>query len=72
MIERCNYVRIGTNRVPLAPSTKEKILSRIREWGTGIDTLRCLALATRDSPIKKEDIQLDDSTKFINYEVRED
>ncbi|KYO32028.1 sarcoplasmic/endoplasmic reticulum calcium ATPase 3 isoform X1 [Alligator mississippiensis] len=69
VIERCNYVRIGTNRVPLAPSTKEKILSRIREWGTGIDTLRCLALATRDSPIKKEDIQLDDSTKFINYET---
>lgn len=70
VIERCNYVRVGTTRVPLTLSTKEKILSKIREWGTGIDTLRCLALATRDTPFKKEEMQLEDSTKFINYEVR--
>ena len=35
----------------------------------GRDTLRCLALATIDNPMKKEDMDLEDSTKFIKYEV---
>ncbi|KAG8122787.1 putative Calcium-transporting ATPase protein [Naja naja] len=70
VIERCSYVRVGRNQVPLTSSIKEKILSRIREWGTGIDTLRCLALATRDHPPRKEDMQLDDSSQFINYETK--
>uniref|UniRef100_A0A670JVK0 Calcium-transporting ATPase n=1 Tax=Podarcis muralis TaxID=64176 RepID=A0A670JVK0_PODMU len=69
VIERCNYVRVGNTRVALTLSTKEKILSKIREWGTGIDTLRCLALATRDHPPRKEDMRLDDSSQFINYET---
>lgn len=42
----------------------------IKEWGTGRDTLRCLALATRDTPLKVEEMKLDDSTKFVDYEVR--
>uniref|UniRef100_A0A8C5SPI1 P-type Ca(2+) transporter n=1 Tax=Laticauda laticaudata TaxID=8630 RepID=A0A8C5SPI1_LATLA len=70
VIERCSYVRVGRNQVPLTSSIKEKILSRIREWGTGIDTLRCLALATRDHPPRKEDMHLDDSSQFINYETK--
>ena len=70
MIDRCNYVRVGTTRVPLTPAVKEKILAVIKEWGTGRDTLRCLALATRDTPPKKEDMMLEDSTKFAEYEVR--
>ena len=37
----------------------------------GRDTLRCLALATIDNPMKKEDMDLEDSTKFIKYEVRD-
>lgn len=41
----------------------------IKEWGTGRDTLRCLALATRDTPPKREDMILEDSTKFMDYEV---
>lgn len=48
---------------------KEKIMSVIKEWGTGRDTLRCLALATRDTPPKREDMVLDDSAKFMEYEV---
>lgn len=48
---------------------KEKIMSVIKEWGTGRDTLRCLALATRDTPPKREDMLLDDSAKFVDYEV---
>ena len=35
----------------------------------GRDTLRCLALATIDSPMRKEDMDLENSTKFIKYEV---
>ncbi|KAM4700173.1 sarcoplasmic/endoplasmic reticulum calcium ATPase 3 [Discoglossus pictus] len=69
VIERCNYVRVGSTKLPLTQSAKDKILSKIKDWGTGMDTLRCLALATRDSPPKLEDMQLEDSTKFINYEI---
>jgi len=36
----------------------------------GRDTLRCLALATIDQPMKKEEMNLEDSTKFAKYEVR--
>ncbi|KAK2510295.1 hypothetical protein Q9233_017883, partial [Columba guinea] len=49
---------------------EEKILGVIKEWGTGRDTLRCLALATRDSPPRREDMLLEDSTRFAEYEVR--
>ena len=35
----------------------------------GRDTLRCLALATIDNPPKREDMDLEDSRKFIQYEV---
>uniref|UniRef100_A0A8B9XE63 Calcium-transporting ATPase n=1 Tax=Bos mutus grunniens TaxID=30521 RepID=A0A8B9XE63_BOSMU len=69
VIDRCNYVRVGTTRVPMTGPVKEKILSVIKEWGTGRDTLRCLALATRDTPPKREEMVLDDSTKFMEYET---
>uniref|UniRef100_A0A8B9HVT6 P-type Ca(2+) transporter n=1 Tax=Astyanax mexicanus TaxID=7994 RepID=A0A8B9HVT6_ASTMX len=63
VIDRCAYVRVGTNRVPLTGPVKDKIMAVIKEWGTGRDTLRCLALATRDSPLRKEEMNLEDSTK---------
>ncbi|XP_057261559.1 sarcoplasmic/endoplasmic reticulum calcium ATPase 1 [Pezoporus wallicus] len=69
VIDRCSYVRVGTARVPLTPGVKDRILALIKEWGTGRDTLRCLALATRDTPPKREDMVLEDSTKFVDYEV---
>nr|XP_060612958.1 sarcoplasmic/endoplasmic reticulum calcium ATPase 3 [Anolis sagrei ordinatus] len=69
VIERCNYVRVGTTRAPLTLSAKETILSKIREWGSGTDTLRCLALATRDHPPRKEDMRLDDAGHFASYET---
>lgn len=70
VIDRCAYVRVGTTRVPLTSAIKEKIMAVIREWGTGRDTLRCLALATRDSPLKMDEMNLEDSTKFADYEVK--
>ncbi|KTF80066.1 hypothetical protein cypCar_00039416 [Cyprinus carpio] len=48
---------------------RTKIMSIIKEWGTGRDTLRCLALATRDKPLKIEKTNLEDSTKFADYET---
>ncbi|KAK2097781.1 Sarcoplasmic/endoplasmic reticulum calcium ATPase 1 [Saguinus oedipus] len=69
VIDRCNYVRVGTTRVPLTGPVKEKIMAVIKEWGTGRDTLRCLALATRDTPPKREEMILDDSARFLEYEV---
>ncbi|XP_031417197.2 sarcoplasmic/endoplasmic reticulum calcium ATPase 1 [Clupea harengus] len=69
VIDRCAYVRVGTTRVALTGAVKEKILAVIKEWGTGKDTLRCLALATRDTPLKREDMNLEDATKFADYEV---
>merc|ERR1739838_924492 len=69
VIDRCAYVRVGTTRVPLTGPIKEKILAVIKEWGTGRDTLRCLALATRDNPLKVEEMVLEDSTKFADYET---
>ena len=37
---------------------RAQILKLIGEYGTGIDTLRCLALATIDEPISRDDMDL--------------
>ncbi|MBN3274771.1 AT2A2 ATPase, partial [Polyodon spathula] len=68
VIERCTHIRVGGSKVPLTPGIKEKIMTVIKEWGTGRDTLRCLALATRDNPPRKEDLVLEDCTLFAGYE----
>ncbi|KAG5840732.1 hypothetical protein ANANG_G00191800 [Anguilla anguilla] len=69
VIDRCTHIRVGSTKVPMNAGIKEKIMSVIREYGTGRDTLRCLALATRDNPLKKEDLVLVDSARFIEYET---
>lgn len=69
VIDRCSYVRVGTNRIPLTSPVKDHIMSVIKEWGTGRDTLRCLALATRDTPPRKEEMNLEDSNHFVDYEA---
>lgn len=69
VIDRCTHVRVGNAKIPLTSGIKQKIMSVIREWGTGRDTLRCLALATHDNPPRKEEMNLEDSSNFINYEV---
>lgn len=69
VLERCSHVRVGNTKVPLTPGIKQKILSTTGQYGTGRDTLRCLALATIDSPPRPEDMDLGDSSKFASYEV---
>lgn len=69
VIDRCTHIRVGNAKVLLTPGIKQKIMTVIREWGTGRDTLRCLALATHDNPPRREDMNLEDSANFITYEV---
>ncbi|XP_049938241.1 calcium-transporting ATPase sarcoplasmic/endoplasmic reticulum type isoform X1 [Schistocerca serialis cubense] len=69
VLDRCTHARVGTQKVPLTATLKNRILDLTRQYGTGRDTLRCLALATGDSPMKPEDMDLGDSTKFYTYEV---
>lgn len=69
MLERCSHVRIGSKRVPLTSPIKERILKLVGEYGTGGDTLRCLALGTIDNPQDPKTMDLIDSTKFVEYEV---
>ncbi|NXE69428.1 AT2A3 ATPase, partial [Calcarius ornatus] len=68
VIERCTHVRVGTAKVPLTAPVRDRILGRIRDWGMGMDTLRCLALATQDAPVRRESMQLHDSAAFVHYE----
>merc|ERR1719480_309717 len=69
VLDRCTYVRIGTEKVPMTPKMRDAIMAKAIEYGTGRDTLRCLCLATADSPMNPSEMSLDDSSKFAKYEV---
>uniref|UniRef100_A0A7N6AY56 Calcium-transporting ATPase n=1 Tax=Anabas testudineus TaxID=64144 RepID=A0A7N6AY56_ANATE len=69
VIERCQYLRVGKGKVPLTTALRDQLMSKIRDWGTGRDTLRCLALATHDTPPRKEEMDLENSSKFVEYEL---
>ncbi|KAG8177359.1 hypothetical protein JTE90_028354 [Oedothorax gibbosus] len=69
VLERCTHIRVGSSKVPMTPALKNKILDMTKQYGTGRDTLRCLALATIDNPPKISDMDLADSTKFALYEI---
>ncbi|KAH1003134.1 hypothetical protein HUJ05_011076 [Dendroctonus ponderosae] len=69
VLDRCTHVRVGQQKVPLTSAIKSRILEVTRGYGCGRDTLRCLALATADAPVKPEEMDLGDSTKFYTYEV---
>merc|ERR1711962_1987266 len=68
IVDRCNFVRVGQEKLPLTPEVKTQIMKLIGEYGTGSDTLRCLALATVDEPIARDQMDLQDATKFATYE----
>ncbi|XP_022258376.1 calcium-transporting ATPase sarcoplasmic/endoplasmic reticulum type-like [Limulus polyphemus] len=69
VLDRCTHVRIGSKKIPMTNTIKNRILETTRHYGTGRDTLRCLALATIDDPMKPEEMDLADSTKFHLYET---
>lgn len=68
VLERCTHVRLGTEKVELTKVVREQILKLIGEYGTGSDTLRCLALATNDTPLPLDTMDLTDNNKFAGYE----
>lgn len=68
VIERCTQVRVNGNTVPLTDEMRKEMLDLVNQYGTGRDTLRCLALGVVDQPARREDMSLEDSTKFIQYE----
>ncbi|CAF1304261.1 unnamed protein product [Adineta steineri] len=68
IIERCTHIRVGTQKVPMTETIKKAIMKLVCQYGTGRETLRCLALGTIDEPLRKEDMKLEDSTKFVTYE----
>lgn len=68
VLERCTHARLGASKVPLTSTLKSRILSLTAQYGTGRDTLRCLALATADTPMNPDSMDLNDSTKFYTYE----
>lgn len=69
ILDRCTHVRVKDQKVVLTSAMKNKILDLIRQYGTGRDTLRCLALATQDNPLRMDEMDLAESSKFINYET---
>ena len=69
VIERCTHIRCGAEKLPMTEQLKQEIMKLVTLYGTGRDTLRCLALGTIDKPPRREDMDLADSKKFITYEV---
>merc|ERR1712061_962244 len=69
VLDRCSHFRIGGDKRPMTPAIRAKIMDRAIAYGTGRDTLRCLALATGDAPMNPKEMDLDDSSKFAKYEV---
>jgi len=69
VLDRCTHIRVGNDKAPLTDKMRQAILERAVEYGTGRDTLRCLALATCDKPANPADMDLENSAKFVNYEV---
>merc|ERR1711990_1421986 len=69
VLDRCAYARIGTEKVPMTQKMRDRIMEKAIGYGTGRDTLRCLCLATADSPMNPKDMDLEESSKFAKYEV---
>jgi len=68
VLDRCSHIRVGQDKVPMTDGMRQKIMAQAVAYGTGRDTLRCLALATADSPMSPNDMELGDPTKFYLYE----
>nr|XP_034338964.1 calcium-transporting ATPase sarcoplasmic/endoplasmic reticulum type isoform X3 [Crassostrea gigas] len=69
LLDRCTHARVQGSKIPMSPAIKNEIMKHVKSYGTGRDTLRCLALATIDNPPRREDMDLEDSRKFIQYET---
>ncbi|EFO86897.1 CRE-SCA-1 protein [Caenorhabditis remanei] len=68
VLGRCTHVRVNGQKVPLTSAMTQKIVDQCVQYGTGRDTLRCLALGTVDTPVSVSSMNLEDSTQFVKYE----
>lgn len=68
VLERCTHIRVKGEKIPLTPAVLRNITDMVSLYGTGKDTLRCLALATNDNPIPTSEMKMEDSTTFASYE----
>lgn len=68
VLNRCTHVRVDGQKVPLTPAMTQHIVDQCVLYGTGRDTLRCLALGTIDNPPNPKSMNLEDATKFVDYE----
>eukprot|EP00160_Parvularia_atlantis_P015995 Unigene4852_Nuclearia_a/m.14844 Unigene4852_Nuclearia_a/g.14844 ORF Unigene4852_Nuclearia_a/g.14844 Unigene4852_Nuclearia_a/m.14844 type:complete len:1054 (-) Unigene4852_Nuclearia_a:149-3310(-) len=69
ILERCTFVRLpGGKTVDITDDFRRAINAKVLEWGTGMQTLRCLGLATVDNAKDKAQYDLVDSNKFCEYE----
>ncbi|TGZ71130.1 hypothetical protein CRM22_002807 [Opisthorchis felineus] len=69
ILDRCTQVRTPNGRVLLTPELKDEILRKLATYATGRETLRCLALASRDDPPASSLFNLTDPTNFKEYET---
>ncbi|OON17210.1 calcium-translocating P-type ATPase, SERCA-type [Opisthorchis viverrini] len=69
ILDRCTQVRTPNGRVLLTPELKDEILRKLATYATGRETLRCLALASRDDPPELSQFNLTDPTNFKEYET---
>merc|ERR1711881_284068 len=68
VLDRCTHYRIGGDKQAMTAAIRTKIMNTAVAYGTGRDTLRCLALATADSPMNPNEMDLEESSKFVKYE----
>merc|ERR1711962_1517275 len=68
VLSRCSHIRVNGEKVPFTAALKEQTQALINEYGTGQDTLRCLALGTVDNPPAEEDMNLENSANIAAYE----
>jgi Ca2+ transporting ATPase len=68
VIERCTHARVNGASVPLSNELRREILDLVNTYGTGRDTLRCLALGVVDAPINRSEINFNEAGQFVRYE----
>ncbi|THD22462.1 Calcium-transporting ATPase sarcoplasmic/endoplasmic reticulum type [Fasciola hepatica] len=68
ILDRCTHVRTKEGRVLLTPESKDAILRKLAIYATGRETLRCLAMATKDDPPAPSSYNLSDAQNFKDYE----
>lgn len=69
ILDRCTHVRTTGGKLLLTSELKGEVLRKIATYATGRETLRCLALATRDEPPSYSHFDLKDPKNFKDYEV---